>query len=169
MRHFFSSRLTLIRVSTTFLIAIVFFVNIPLSVSAAAAVDIKINGSDGPVTITEGAQFSYNWTSSDSTACILTSPTGDSGIALSGTGGPIGSGHSWYPTVATSTTLTINCTNGTSTTTDSVVVNLTTLLPTTGSITFLAAKLARNYQFSSTYSFTPTYLSTTKVKNSQSK
>ncbi len=86
--------------------------------------DIKINGSDGPVTITQGAEWNYSWSSNNATACVITAPTGDSGVTLAGNGGPIPSSHPWYPTLTASTTLTINCTNGVNSATDSVVVGI---------------------------------------------
>ena len=86
--------------------------------------DIKANSSDGPITLNSGDPFSYSWTSTVATACQLTSPSGFSGITLNGTDGPITPNHPWYPTTGTPTTLTLNCTNGTSSKSDSVVINL---------------------------------------------
>ncbi len=112
------------RIAATYLMAAVFFAGTPISAFAAIGADIKANGSDGPVTITNGDSFSYEWSSIDATACTLTSPSGDSGVSLAGNGGPIVPGHPWYPAVGGSTTLTFNCTDGTTTSSDSVVINL---------------------------------------------
>ncbi|MEX0932317.1 MAG: hypothetical protein WDZ61_00275, partial [Parcubacteria group bacterium] len=84
--------------------------------------DIKINGQDGLVTITQGEVWNYSWTSDSATACQLTSPTGVSGISLAGNDGPIPADHPWYPAVGSSTTLTISCTDGTDSVSDSVTV-----------------------------------------------
>jgi hypothetical protein len=96
----------------------------------APTVDIDINGSDGPVTITDGEEWSYSWTSADATACEITSPSGVSGVALSGSGGPIGTAHVWYPDVGDSTTLTLDCTNGIDSVSDSVTISVVAALPT---------------------------------------
>ncbi|MEK7227507.1 MAG: peptidoglycan-binding domain-containing protein [Patescibacteria group bacterium] len=113
----------LLRVGAFYLALAVFSMGVPVAYAALTA-DIKANGSDGPVTVTNGDSWTYSWTSTVATACTLTSPTGDSGISTAGSGGPIPPGHSWYPAVGNSTTLTLNCTNGTNTTTDSVVINV---------------------------------------------
>src|SRR4051812_41223165 len=92
------------------LMVCVFLVSTPITVSASSTpiVDIKINGSDGPVTITVGKNFTYSWSSEDVSACQLTSPSGESGVSLDGSGGPIVPAHPWYPAVGGSTTLTLN-------------------------------------------------------------
>src|SRR3989344_3015407 len=113
----------LVRTAAAYMALAVFSIGIPVAYAAISA-DIKANGSDGPVTINDGDSWNYTWTSDSATACTLTAPTGDSGISLSGSGGPIASGHPWYPAVGTPTTLTLNCTNGTNTATDSVVINV---------------------------------------------
>src|SRR3989344_4230694 len=69
--------------------------------------------------------YTYSWISTGATACILTSPTGESEISLSGVGDTILSGHPWYPATSSPVTLILSCTNGTSTTTDSVLISLT--------------------------------------------
>ncbi|OHA95818.1 MAG: hypothetical protein A3C70_00275 [Candidatus Zambryskibacteria bacterium RIFCSPHIGHO2_02_FULL_43_14] len=88
-------------------------------------VDIKVNDSDGPITINNDDSYTYSWISTGATACILTSPTGESEISLSGVGDTILSGHPWYPATSSPVTLILSCTNGTSTTTDSVLISLT--------------------------------------------
>ena len=133
----------LVRTAATYMALAVFSIGIPVAYAAISA-DIKANGSDGPVTINDGDSWNYTWTSDSATACTLTAPTGDSGISLSGSGGPIDSGHPWYPAVGTPTTLTLNCTNGSNTASDSVVINLVATPPPptppppapTGKITF---------------------------------
>ena len=121
----------LLNTGAFYLALAIFFIGIPTTFAAVGA-DIKANGSDGPITINNGDSWDYSWTSTDSTACTLSSPTGDSGISLSGSGGPIPSGHPWYPSTTTSTTLTLNCTDGTLTTTDSVVIQLAIPAPPGG-------------------------------------
>ncbi|MES2214279.1 MAG: hypothetical protein V4465_02760 [Patescibacteria group bacterium] len=88
-------------------------------------VDVKANGSDGPITITPGSSYTYTWTSSNATACEQTSPA-LTGVATSGVSTPVDPAHPYYPTASTPTTITIQCTDGTSTAIDSVVVNLGT-------------------------------------------
>src|SRR3989344_3166270 len=114
-----------------FLMVAVFLSGTPITTHAAFSADIKANGSDGPVTITAGDEFSYSWSSTDFTACVLTSPTGDSGISLAGNGGPIPQGHPWYPAVGGSTTLTFNCTDGVQSASDFVVINVVAVPPPT--------------------------------------
>ncbi|MBX4181602.1 hypothetical protein KW807_01925, partial [Candidatus Parcubacteria bacterium] len=123
MTEFIPKHKVLTRTSAIYIMAAVFFMSVPVSYAATSA-DIKANGSDGPVTITIGESFTYSWNSVDATACQLTSPTGDSGIATSGTGGPIDPTHPWYPTIGNPTTLTLNCTDGANSTSDSVVINV---------------------------------------------
>lgn len=89
--------------------------------------DIKANGSDGPVTINNGDSWNYSWSSANATACTLISPTGTTGLTeVNGTDGPIDSTHPWYPTATTSTTLTLNCTDGADSSSDSVTISLVT-------------------------------------------
>lgn len=115
----------MIRSGVVYVTAIVLFAGIPLTSFAAVSADIDINGSDGPVTITDGDDWNYSWTSSNATACQLTSPSGTTGVTLAGNGGPITSGHAWYPSVGGSTTLTLNCTDGTDSASDSVTISVT--------------------------------------------
>lgn len=93
-------------------------------IGGAITADIKINGQDGTVTINNGAEWNYSWTSTGATACQLTSPSGVSGITLNGNDGPIQPGHPWYPAVGGSTTLTFTCTDGTNTAVDSATVQV---------------------------------------------
>ncbi|MCR4279321.1 MAG: hypothetical protein NUV78_01130, partial [Candidatus Zambryskibacteria bacterium] len=86
--------------------------------------DIKANGSNGPVTITQGDSWVYSWTSSSATACQLTAPGGESGVDLNGNGGPIPADHPWYPSIGNPTTLTLDCTDGVNSESDFVVINV---------------------------------------------
>src|SRR3989344_4189812 len=72
-------------------------------------VDIKGNDSDGPITINNDDSYTYSWISTGATACILTSPTGESEISLSGVGDTILSGHPWYPATSSPVTLILSC------------------------------------------------------------
>ena len=109
-------------------------------------VDVKANGSDGPVVINNGESYVFTWTSSNATSCLQTSPI-NSGISLSGNSGNIGPTHSFYPTASSSVTLTMTCTNGTSSSTDSVIVSLAptpsgcSVLMPTGTVNFAMATL----------------------------
>lgn len=98
--------------------------------STTPTVDVKANGSDGPVTLNSGDTFTYDWTSTNATACQQISPT-TTGISLSGTSGVIDSSHAFYPSTSTPTTITIVCTDGTNTATDSVVINLGSVVGST--------------------------------------
>ncbi|MEK7135503.1 MAG: hypothetical protein AAB780_02250, partial [Patescibacteria group bacterium] len=75
--------LRFLRSMAVYLAVAVFFMGTPISVSAAVTVDIKANGSDGPVTITNGDTYSYSWTSTGATICDFTSPF-PSSVTLSG-------------------------------------------------------------------------------------
>ena len=119
------SRKILERLGAIYIATAVFFIGAPISVSAdVTAVDIKAEGSDGPVNITSGNSFSFTWTSTGATACQLTSPSGVSGVSVSGSDGPVGSSHPWYPAVGSSVTLTLNCTDGVNNMSDSVTINI---------------------------------------------
>lgn len=96
----------------------------PTSPENVITVDIKVNGSDGPVTLSSGESWNYSWTSAGATVCQLTSPTGTSGVTLAGNGGPINPDHPWYPTAGQQITLVFNCSNGNESATDSVVVKI---------------------------------------------
>ncbi|MDB5194341.1 MAG: secreted agglutinin [Parcubacteria group bacterium] len=100
----------------------------PSGGSSPVTADIKINGSDGPVTINNGDAYTYSWSSTNATACQLTSPAA-SGISTNGTSASITPGHPFYPSVGGSTTFTILCTNGLSNATDTAVVNIAPVTP----------------------------------------
>ena len=127
--------------------------------------DIKANGSDGPVTITSGDSWNYTWTSSNATSCQLTSPSGVSGVSLSGSDGPIAPSHPWYPSTSTPTTLTLNCTDGTTTATDAVVINVVapSSCPLPSITSSLTASVTVNQPFSYTITATSTGGATTTV------
>jgi len=90
-------------------------------------VDIKANGSDGPITITDGDSYSYDWTSSNATSCQITSPA-NSGIPLSGSDTVL-PGSPFYPSLGAPMILTVVCTDGLTTATDAVTINLASLPP----------------------------------------
>ncbi len=90
---------------------------------ALPTIDVKANGSDGPVTLNSGDTYTYTWNSTNATACEQTSPV-TSGITLNGASATIALGDSFYPSTTTPVTITVSCTNGTDNATDSVVVNL---------------------------------------------
>ncbi len=87
------------------------------------SVDIVANGSNGPLTLTNGETFVYTWNSTNATYCEFTSPA-SSGASVTGTSATIAPGHPYYPTVGGSKTFTITCTNSTGSATDSVTVNV---------------------------------------------
>lgn len=92
--------------------------------TSTPTVDVKVNGSDGPVTLNPGDTFTYTWNSNAATACQMTSPV-ISGVSLAGTSVTIDSGNTaFYPTAAVPTTITVSCSNGSVSATDSVIVNL---------------------------------------------
>ncbi|MBX4195369.1 peptidoglycan-binding protein [Candidatus Parcubacteria bacterium] len=97
-------------------------VNAPAAPAAAPTIDLKANGSDGPVTVTSGSAYTYTWTSSNATACQTSSPV-TSGVTLAGSG-TVNPGDPFYPAVGSPVTITITCTNGSQNATDSVVINL---------------------------------------------
>jgi len=98
----------------------------PVTVSA----DIKANGSDGPVTITDGDSYIYTWSSTNATVCAITSPF-PSGSTLNGTSTPVLAGETlYYPTLGNPVTITFTCNNnGMATATDSVIINLASTPP----------------------------------------
>ncbi|MDB5254273.1 MAG: secreted agglutinin [Parcubacteria group bacterium] len=98
-------------------------VNLAPTAPAIPTVDVKANGSDGPVTLNPGQTFTYTWTSSNATSCDLASPS-TTGLATSGTSLVIDATHPYYPGTTTPTTITVTCTNGVAVATDSVVVSL---------------------------------------------
>jgi hypothetical protein len=122
MKNFLKNLISRV-ISPAMLIAVIVGSSLPVSVFAALSADIKVNGSDGPVTINSTESFTYSWSSTDATACQMTSPI-TSGVTLSGTGAPLNPGDQFYPAVGSSVTLTLVCTDGTNNSTDSVTVNV---------------------------------------------
>jgi len=103
--------------------ATVFLPNPPPTPLATLSADIKANGSDGPVNLNTGDTYTYSWTSTNVTACQLTSPVA-SGISTSGNSATISSGNPFYPSVGSPITITLTCTDGVTNVSDSVVINL---------------------------------------------
>src|SRR3990167_8720944 len=93
------------------------------SYNYTVSTDIKINGSDGPVVLNSEKSYTYSWSSNNATACTLNSPSGVSGISLSGNSGSITPDHPWYPSTG-SVTLTLDCLNDGSTDANSVTVSI---------------------------------------------
>lgn len=91
--------------------------------SSAPTIDIKANGSDGPITINNGSTYTATWVSTNATACQMNPPV-VSGVSLNGTTIAIGPGSPFYPAVSAPVTITITCTQGTINVSDSVVINL---------------------------------------------
>ncbi|MHB1330718.1 MAG: HYR domain-containing protein [Minisyncoccota bacterium] len=89
------------------------------------SVDVKANGSDGPLVIDFGETYIYSWETTNADSCIKTSPVEDLNLWVSGVSSPITPNDTlFYPTASTSVTITIECTNGYATTSDSVVISL---------------------------------------------
>jgi hypothetical protein len=85
------------------------------------SVDLKVDGSDGPITLKPGQGFVYSWTSSSVKSCQLTSPT-NSGIATSGTSELISPSHPFYPPAGGTVVIAIECSDGLNKTSDAVTV-----------------------------------------------
>ena len=79
----------------------------------APAVDLKVNGSDGPVGVASGSTVTLSWASSNVTSCSV-SPAG-----WTGTSGSQSSGS-----LAGNTTYTVSCTGDKGTASDQVDVNI---------------------------------------------
>ena len=106
-------------------------VSLPAPVAPVApTIDVQANGSNGPVTLNAGDTYTYTWNSTNSTACEQTSPV-TSGITLNGASATISSADAFYPSTTTPVTITVSCTNGTDTATDSVVISLASSTTTT--------------------------------------
>jgi hypothetical protein len=87
------------------------------SCTVPPTVNLKVNGSDGPVTIVSGSLPTLSWTSSRASSCTA------SGNVWSGPK-PV-SGSEKINAVTSAEVFTMSCTNAGGTTTDSVTVNLT--------------------------------------------
>jgi hypothetical protein len=133
--------------------------------SPVVTVDIKANGSDGPVTITNGSSYVYNWVSNNATTCDFTSPF-PSSVTLSGNSTVNPGAPFYYPGTTTPVTITVTCTNGTSTATDSVVINLATTssCPVLSITSSLSATGTISQPFSYTITATTTGVSATTTR-----
>lgn len=77
----------------------------------AATIDLKVNGSDGPLSIQNGTGITKEWKSTNAVACQQTSPL-YSGILLNNSENTaIGPGHPYYPLPNSPVTFTISCQN----------------------------------------------------------
>ena len=85
-------------------------------IAPAATVDVKVNGSDGPVNLTTADTFSVSWTSTSANSC-----TGSG--AMAGETGTSGS-YSDGPKAAQNFLYSMTCSNLLSSATDSVQVNI---------------------------------------------
>ncbi len=87
--------------------------------------DITANGSQGPLLLSSGEQFTVNWVSTNTTSCNLSiQGVQDLGlVALNGSAGPIDSQSPFYPPTNGSHTFLIDCQDASGQhATDSVVV-----------------------------------------------
>lgn len=98
-----------------------------VAVPGVPVADLKINGCDSNVTVTDEG-FTYSWSSSQATACQLSvydstgTLIGQSGSTLSGASSRVPANHPWYPAPGQAATLTFSCTDGTRSVSDSVVI-----------------------------------------------
>ncbi len=122
-------------------------------------VNITANGSDGPVTLTSPATYTYTWTSTNATSCILTSPV-TSGISTAGTSSAVAPGSAFYPAVGAPVTITIECTDGTTTVSDSVVVSLNSGGGGTCTLPTINSSLTASGTVNTPFSYTTTTTST---------
>ncbi len=83
----------------------------------APAVDLKVNSSDGPVSIPSNSAATLSWTSSNATSC--TASNGWSGSKAT-------SGSESTNNITTAKTYTLTCTNASGSASDSVTVNMNT-------------------------------------------
>lgn len=95
--------------------------SVTINISASApTVDLKVNGSDGPVTLSSSAQNAdLTWTSNNATTCSLGAPV-NSGVGVNGSASyPYG--HAFYPSPS-GTTYTLSCSGPGGSGSDSVTV-----------------------------------------------
>ncbi len=84
-------------------------------------VDIKANGSDGPLALTEPADYTLTWTSSDADSCTASG---------SWSGAKVRNGSQAFTAQpAGNYTYTLSCSNATGTGSDSVTVNVNLVFP----------------------------------------
>ena len=98
----------------------------PTPATTTPSVDVKANGQDGTLSLSSTDTYTYSWTSANATACQQSSPSPLSGITLSGSSATIDSTNPFFPTTGSPVTITINCTDGVNTASDSVVIELST-------------------------------------------
>src|SRR6185312_3917269 len=102
-------------------------INLSVPPPVVSSVDIKANGSDGPVTLAStDTSYTYTWTSSDivTGSCQLTSPV-NSGVTDSGTDTVQNTDGFFFPTSSSPVIITIVCTGtGGASVTDSVTINI---------------------------------------------
>ncbi len=87
---------------------------------ATLTVDIKGNGSDGPITVT-GSAYTVVWTSTGAISCQESSPS-TVGLNKSGTVANINVGDPYYPPVGGKIIWRISCTDGSLTAQDTLAV-----------------------------------------------
>jgi hypothetical protein len=88
-----------------------------------STLDITANGSQGPVTLSEGQSFTVDWISSNATNCTLSSASlFTSGVQSNGSTGVIDPAHPYYPVDGGSRTFNITCTGLSGSISDSVTV-----------------------------------------------
>lgn len=90
--------------------------------AGALIADLQVNSSDGPLALTREEPFWISHYSANATACQLQFPGGESGVPVAGFFGPISSTHPWYPQPGAKIVLSFNCTDGTRSAQDSVVL-----------------------------------------------
>ena len=97
-------------------------------------VDLKVDGSDGPITRVSPASYTLSWTSQYAVSCSANSSDGSwsGSVALSGT-------RTFSSVSMGARTYTLSCTNVSGTVTDTVSV--TVLAPLTGTLSPLYARL----------------------------
>ncbi|HPN67324.1 MAG TPA: hypothetical protein PLZ62_01580 [bacterium] len=96
---------------------------------AAPTVDLKANGSDGPVTINSGDNITMNWTITNATSCTASG-------SWSGSKNSSG-GEETINNVTTDGTYTLQCTGDGGTASDSVTVNVQEAVNTDAGIIFI--------------------------------
>ena len=87
--------------------------------TSASSVDLKVNGSNGPATVTVGGTASLTWTSSNATACVASG-------AWTGSRSSTGSDSTGALNTVGALTYTLTCTGSEGSVSDSVTVNVQT-------------------------------------------
>ena len=84
------------------------------SATPLGSVDMKANGSDGPLTLGYRESFSLDWTSKAVSSCVLKSVgIFESGVELNGNSGEIDYKHPYYPAVGGEREFIITCQSNT--------------------------------------------------------